>query len=80
MPEFRLRADVVRAAAAAHGDTTGRDISARTGLHETTLSHLFSGRRAPSLEAAMAISAAYGTPVNVLVRTVGQPDPTQSDG
>lgn len=68
MPDYRLSREAVQKVARLSGDTSNRLISARTGLHEATLSHLFSGRRSPSLEAVMLISAAYGTPVNDLLQ------------
>lgn len=70
MPDYRLSAEAVRQAAATKGDRSNRQICARTGLHEATLSHLFSGRRSPSLEVAMAIASAYGTTVNALLRPI----------
>jgi len=68
MPSFRLSRAAVEKHARLSGDTNNRLISARTGLHEATLSHLFSGRRSPSLEAVMLISTAYGTTVNELLQ------------
>lgn len=68
MPNIRLSREVVERHARRSGDTNNRQISARTGIHEATLSHLFSGRRSPSLEVALLISNAYGTTVNELLQ------------
>jgi transcriptional regulator with XRE-family HTH domain len=67
MPTIRLSREVVEKHARRSGDTNNRLICARTGIHEATLSHLFSGRRSPSLEVALLISNAYGTTVNELI-------------
>jgi transcriptional regulator with XRE-family HTH domain len=68
MPLYRLSREAVQKAAKARGDDTNRSISARTGLHEVTLSNLFNGRRSPSLEAVMTLSITYDTPVNELLQ------------
>ncbi|GAB2696281.1 helix-turn-helix domain-containing protein [Kitasatospora kifunensis] len=68
MSNIRLSREVVERHARRSGDTSNRLISARTGIHEATLSHLFSGRRSPSLEVALLISNAYGTTVNELLQ------------
>lgn len=67
MPDYRLSQEAVQNLARTRGDTSNRLISARTGLHEATLSHLFSGRRSPSLEAVMRVATAYGATVNDLL-------------
>lgn len=67
MPIYRLSRAAVEEAAKARGDDTSRLISARTGLHEVTLSNLFNGHRSPSLDAVMAVSTAYGATVNDLL-------------
>lgn len=67
MPDYRLSREAVQRAARAKGDDTNRLISARTGLHEVTLSYLFNGHRSPSLDAVMAVSKAYDTTVNELL-------------
>lgn len=68
MSAIRLSREVVEKHARRNGDNNNRQISARTGIHEATLSHLFSGRRSPSLEVALLISKAYGTTVNELLQ------------
>lgn len=67
MSDYRLSREAVQKAARTKGDDTNRLISVRTGLHEATLSHLFSGRRSPSLEAVMRVANAYGATVNELL-------------
>jgi transcriptional regulator with XRE-family HTH domain len=68
MPVYRLSREAVQKVAKAKGDATTRSISARTGLHEVTLSNLFNGHRSPSLEAVMSLSVAYGATVNELLQ------------
>lgn len=74
MTTYRLRADVVRGAAKARGDTTIKSISTRTGIHYIDLVGQLNGRRTTGLHSAMRLSAQYGPPVNELVEEVPDGD------
>lgn len=70
MTTYKLRADIVRDAAKARGDTTIRSIARRTGIHYIDLVSQLNGRRTTGLHSVMRLSAHYGPPVNELVTEV----------
>jgi transcriptional regulator with XRE-family HTH domain len=58
------------AAARSHGDQRAADISRTTGVPESTLSPLLSGRRAPSTATLLALGQPYRLTHEQLVEVV----------
>ncbi|MFJ2206038.1 helix-turn-helix domain-containing protein [Streptomyces microflavus] len=70
---LRLKADVLNQKAEAAGDLTMYDIAQRTGVRESTISRLLSGRTTPTLSTLAAVATAYGTTLDELVDGLIQP-------
>ncbi|MFJ5890397.1 helix-turn-helix domain-containing protein [Streptomyces californicus] len=64
---LRFKAAVLNEKAEAAGDLTMHDIAKRTGVRESTISRLLSGRTTPTLSTLGAVAAAYGTTLDELV-------------
>lgn len=64
---FRLRIDVLRAAAAAQGDSSGYAIHRRTGIAESSVYRYLNGSAQPDLNSVLLIGEAYGLPVETLM-------------
>lgn len=73
---IRFRADVLTERAEAMGDSTLHLIATRTGLRESTISRLMTGRTTPTLLTLAAIASAYGTTLDALVTGLVQAAPT----
>ncbi|MFE0766136.1 helix-turn-helix domain-containing protein [Streptomyces smyrnaeus] len=67
METARFCADVLTKKATAVGDTTLYAIALRTGVRESTISRLVSGRTVPSLATLVAVADAYGCSLDDLV-------------
>ncbi|WP_019548515.1 helix-turn-helix domain-containing protein [Streptomyces sulphureus] len=67
MDTARFRVDVLTKRASAAGDITLYAIALRTGLRESTISRLMSGRTVPSLTTLVAVADAYGCSLDDLV-------------
>ena len=78
MTAYKLKADVVRDAARARGDTTIKDIANHTGIHYIDLVAQLNGRRTTGLHSAMRISNWLDLTVNQIVVEVEEPN-TEDD-
>ena len=58
-----------------HSGRTQAQLSAATGISESTLSRLESGQRKPTLELLLALSTAHDVTIDDLVHTPGDDDP-----
>lgn len=67
MSTYRLRADVLRKAAADKGDASVNRIIARTGLPRSVVQRSLGGYTEPSLNTVMRFHAIYEVPVHELV-------------
>ncbi|MDH6189212.1 Helix-turn-helix protein [Streptomyces sp. ADI96-15] len=67
MDSARFCADFLTKKATAAGDITLHAIALRTGVRESTISRLVSGRTAPSLATLVAVADAYGCSLDDLV-------------
>ncbi|MEU0991080.1 helix-turn-helix transcriptional regulator [Streptomyces sp. NPDC005953] len=74
---YRLRIEVLRSAAAAHGDITGYAMHRRTGIAESSIYRMLSGESQPDLTSALRLFSAYGVPVEELMeKTEGAEEPS----
>lgn len=64
---LRLHAQYLSEKAEAAGDKTNIAIAVRTGVRESTISRLMTGRTTPSLATLAALAAAYDTTLDDLV-------------
>jgi transcriptional regulator with XRE-family HTH domain len=72
---YRLRADVLRKAAAAHGDKSVRRIIAHSGLPRSVIQRNLGGYTEPSLGTLMRLASCYGVTVEDLVEEIEE-EPT----
>ncbi|MDX2919697.1 helix-turn-helix transcriptional regulator [Streptomyces sp. NE06-03C] len=70
---LRFKADVLSEKATAAGDVTMYDIAVRTGVRESTISRILSGRSTPTLATLAAVAVAYGTTLDELVDGMARP-------
>lgn len=75
---YRLRGDVLRKAAAAHGDPSVRRIIMRTGLPRSVVQRNLAGHSEPSLGSLMRYRDTYNVPLDELVEEVPD-DPAAAD-
>jgi transcriptional regulator with XRE-family HTH domain len=64
---YRLRAEVLRKAAAAHGDPSVRRIIMRTGLPRSVVQRSLAGQTEPSMSTLLRLREVYGIPLDELV-------------
>jgi transcriptional regulator with XRE-family HTH domain len=67
MTTYRLRSDRLREAAEAKGDSTSYAVHKRTGIAESTLSRLHSGKTKPSIDSLLTLANTYGIDVDELI-------------
>jgi transcriptional regulator with XRE-family HTH domain len=64
---YRLRSERLREAAEAKGDTTSYAVAKRTGLAESTLSRMHTGKSKPSMESLLILARTYEVAVDELI-------------
>lgn len=67
---YRLRISRLWEIAAEHGDTTKHAIYRRTGIAESSVYRIVSGKSQPDLNSALRLASAYGTTVEDLMEPV----------
>ena len=76
---FRLRADVLREAAAKVGDDSVRRIIKTTGINRSVIQRNLGGQTEPSLGTLMRFWKVYGSHIEDLVREVDETQAATSD-
>lgn len=64
---YRFRIEVLRAAAARLGDTTGYAIHRRTGIAESSVYRYLAGKAQPDLNSVLVLAEAYEVSVESLM-------------